>query len=100
MIRQVIFRPEAGRRRGQDCSLVEERSPGLGEELIDEILLAAERAGQNPDLFRIIRAEGEVRGILTGRFPYRIFFSVLGETLFVHAILHGAQHDRRWHERM
>src|SRR5437879_2313463 len=44
-------------------------------------------------LFRIVRRDGNVRRVLTRRFPYRIFFSVVGETLYVHAVLHGARHD-------
>jgi hypothetical protein len=38
--------------------------------------------------------------VLASRFPYRIFFSVVGETLYVHAVLHSARHDRRWIERL
>lgn len=72
----------------------------LGDALIDEVLAATDRAARNPDLFRIVRARGEVRRALTDRFPYRIFFSVISETLYVHAVLHGAQHDRRWRERL
>jgi toxin ParE1/3/4 len=74
--------------------------PGLGDELIDEILAAADRARQNPELFRTVHRHGKIRRVLTNRFPYRIFFSVVGETLYVHAVLHGARHDRRWIERL
>ena len=73
---------------------------GLGEQLIDEILKATRRAQDDPKLFRIIHRDGEVRRALTNRFPYRIFFSVVGDTLYVHAVLHGAHHDRRWTERL
>jgi plasmid stabilization system protein ParE len=68
--------------------------------LIDEILAATSRASNNPELFRIIHREGNVRRVLTNRFPYRIFFSVVGGTLYVHAVLHGARHDRRWIEHL
>lgn len=100
MIRQLIFRPEAVEDVAKAAGWYEERAAGLGEDLIDEILVATNRAACNPDLFRIIRAEGEVRRVLTERFPYRIFFSVVGQTLYVQAVIHGAQHDRRWRERM
>ena len=76
------------------------RQPGLGEELIDKMLRAIHRAAANPELLRIVRRNGEIRRVLTERFPYRIFFSVVADTLYVHAILHGAQHDRRWKTRM
>ncbi|HEX8280426.1 MAG TPA: hypothetical protein VF551_03535 [Chthoniobacterales bacterium] len=68
--------------------------------MIEEVVIAAERAARNPELFRIIRAQGEVRRVLTEWFPYRISFSQLKEILYVHAVLHAAQHDRRWRERL
>jgi toxin ParE1/3/4 len=95
----VIFRPQAVEDVIEAAAWYEAHAPGLGEQLIDEILSATHRAQENPELFRIVRREGNVRRVLTKRFPYRIFFSVVGETLYVHAVLHGARHDRRWTER-
>ncbi len=40
-----------------------------------------------------------MRRALTERFPDRVIFSVIDETLYVHAVLHGARHDRQWRER-
>ena len=96
----VIFRPQAVEDAIEAAAWYEAHAPGLGEQLIDEILTATHRAQENPELFRIVRGEGNVRRVLTKRFPYRIFFSVVGETLYVHAVLHGARHDRRWTERL
>ncbi len=96
----VIFRPQAVEDVVEAAAWYETHAPGLGEQLIDEILTATHRAQENPELFRIVRREDNVRRVLTKRFPYRIFFSVAGETLYVHAVLHGARHDRRWTERL
>ena len=96
----VIFRPQAVEDVIEAAAWYEAHAPGLGEQLIDEILTATRRAQENPELFRIVRREANLRRVLTRRFPYRIFFSVLGETLYVHAVLHGARHDRRWTERL
>jgi plasmid stabilization system protein ParE len=100
MIRQIIFRPAAVDDVVEAAAWYEAHSSGLGEELIDEILRATNRAGANPELFGIVRSDGQVRRVLTERFPYRIFFSVVSDTLYVHAVLHGARHDRRWMERL
>ena len=100
MIQQIIVRPPAVEDVVDAAAWYEAHAQGLGEELIDEILLALRRAVSNPELFRVVRRAGEVRRILTERFPYRIFFSVVGSTLYVHAVLHGARHDRRWIERV
>ena len=96
----VIFRPQAVEDVIGAAAWCEAHAPRLGEQLIDEILTATHRAQENPELFRIVRREGNVRRVLTKRFPYRIFFSVVGEALYVHAVLHGARHDRRWTERL
>jgi plasmid stabilization system protein ParE len=96
----VIFRPLAADDIVEAAAWYEGHSPGLGEELVDEILNAARRAGQNSELYRIVHRDGNVRRVLTNRFPYRIFFSVVGEKLFVHAVLHAARHDRRWMRRL
>jgi plasmid stabilization system protein ParE len=100
MIQTVIFRPQAVEDVVGAVGWYEAHAPGLGEQLIDEILRATRRAQDNPELFRIVHRDGNVRRVLTNRFPYRIFFSVVGETLYVHAVLHGARHDRRWRERL
>lgn len=100
MIQRVIFRPAAVEDVVNAAAWYEEQSAGLGEELIGEIVHATGRAAANPELFRIVRADGEVRRVLTERFPYRVFFSATTHTLHVHAVLHGAQHDRRWRERL
>ena len=100
MIRQIIVRGPAVEDVVDAAAWYEAHAPGLGEELIDEILRALYRARDNPELFHVVRRDGDVRRVLTNRFPYRIFFSAGGETLYVHAVLHGARHDRRWTERL
>jgi toxin ParE1/3/4 len=100
MIQKVIFRQPAVEDVVEAAAWYEAHGPGLGEKLIDEILKATQRAQDAPELFRIVHRDGEVRRVLINRFPYRVFFSVVGETLYVHAVLHGARHDRRWTERL
>ena len=96
----VIFRPAAVEDLVAAVAWYETQAAGLGEDLIDEILAAVRRAQQNPELFRVVHRGASIRRVLTNRFPYRIFFSVVGETLYVHAILHAARHDRRWTDRL
>jgi plasmid stabilization system protein ParE len=100
MIRRVIIRPPALADIADAATWYEAQQPGLGEELVDEIIRAIRRAEANPALFRVIRSRGKIRRVLTERFPYRIFFSVNDSTLYVHAVLHGARHDRHWKGRL
>jgi plasmid stabilization system protein ParE len=100
MIQEVIFRPAAVEDLVAAAGWYETHATGLGEDLVEEISAAVSRARGNPELFRIVHHDGSIRRVLANRFPYRIFFSVIGETLYVHAILHGARHDRRWTNRL
>ena len=99
MIRRVIVRPLAVEDIATAATWYEEQSPGLGTDLVDELIRAIRRAQESPDLFRILRPRDGMRRVLTERFPYRIFFSVVADTLHVHAVLHGARHDRHWRLR-
>ena len=37
---------------------------------------------------------------MTKRFPYLIFFSLKGDAVLVHAVLHGHRDDRHWKDRL
>jgi len=99
MIRRVVVRPLAVEDIASAVAWYDAQSPGLGAGLADEIIRAIRRAQEAPELFRIIRPRDGMRRVLTERFPYRVFFTVVDETLHVHAVLHGAQHDRHWRGR-
>lgn len=99
MIRRVIIRPPAVEDIADAATWYEDQSPGLGGELTDEVIRAIRRAQESPDLFRILRPRDGLRRVLTERFPYSVFFSVVADTIYVHAVLHGARHDRHWQRR-
>ena len=77
-----------------------QRQAGLGEKFLREVDQAIARILENPLAFPVIRRRHEVRRVLTQRFPYRIFFSLKGDTLVVHAVLHGHRDDRHWKDRL
>ena len=78
----------------------DQRERGLGEKFLRAVDQAIARALENPLAFAIIRRRHEVRRVLTQRFPYRIFFSLEGDTIVVHAVLHGHRDDRHWRDRL
>ena len=99
MIQRVIVRPLAVEDIADAATWYEDQRPGLGDELVDEVINAIRRAQESPTRFRIVRPSDGLRRALTGRFPDRVFFSVVAETLQVHAVLHSARHDRHWQRR-
>ena len=93
MIRRVIVRPLAVEDIADAATWYEEQRPGLGDELVDEVITAIRRAQESPNRFRMVRPSDGMRRVLIERFPYRVFFSIVGEALHVHAVLHSARHD-------
>ena len=49
---------------------------GLGQEFLTELQTALDSAVANPRQYPRLRRKPEVRRVLTGRFPYRVFFVV------------------------
>ena len=75
----------------------EERSPGLGDDFIDEferqvLLLAA-----TPEKWMIVA--GTIRRCLMRRFPYTIFFHCVGERIRITVVKHQRRHPDFGRER-
>jgi toxin ParE1/3/4 len=95
MSRRLIVRPEAEADITDAAIWYESRDPGLGVELISEIQTAITRALKDPELFPLLRESPAVRRVLTGRFPYRVFFIERpGRISRIRGVLHGARHGR------
>ena len=85
----VTIRPKAkdDLRRAHDW--YEKRCAGLGDEFLADHAEALLRLEAYPERFPIY-----YRGfhrVLTHRFPYKIFFRIVGQNIIVFRILHGAQ---------
>jgi plasmid stabilization system protein ParE len=96
MTYKLIIRPEAEGDIEQAALWYEKQRAGLGEEFLNEMDAAIQRAAANPRLYPRFRRSPEVRRVLTDRFPYRIFFVVRPDAVVVFRVLHGARHDREW----
>ena len=97
MIQRVIVRPLAVEDIASAATWDGEQCAGLGAEVLTEGSRVIRCAQASPGHFRILRPRDGMRRVLTERFPYRIFFSIVAETLHVHAVLHSARHDRHQH---
>jgi toxin ParE1/3/4 len=85
----VTIRPKASTdlRRAHDW--YEERCPGLGDEFLADHAEAILRLEADPERFPLYYRG--FRRVLTHRFPYKIFFHIVGRDIIIVCILHGAQ---------
>jgi len=73
------------------------KKPGLGSEFAGEVRKAIERILQFPKAW--VSVSANVRRCQINRFPYGVFYSLMGETVIVVAVLHGRREPRVWQAR-
>ena len=96
MTRRVVVRPQAEDEVLEIRQWYEARREGLGREFgvaVDELVA---RITTNPLAFQ--RAHNETRRAVLTRFPYALYFRILGEEIVVQAV-HGRQDPSRWRAR-
>ena len=68
-----------------------ERSPGLGDQFVNEFETQVLRIAARPERWMVVR--DDVRRALMRRFPYSIFFRILdGDSIRITVIKHHRQH--------
>ena len=76
------------------CEWYNARSPGLGDEFLDQISTAMKDLSVQP--LRQPLYFGNFRRIILRRFPYKVFYQVIGEKVVVFRVLHARQdHHKR-----
>jgi toxin ParE1/3/4 len=77
----------------------ENRQPGLGAALIAEFEHALGLALDRPHTWRLVHPAG-IRRIGLSRFPYAIFFRVVGDALQITAVAHHRKRPGYWLSRI
>lgn len=75
----------------------EAQCPGLGHQLLDEVLTIFSSISEMPLSCQIVHRN--TRRALVHRFPFCIYYRVEGNTIVVVAIMHGSRNPRRWKSR-
>lgn len=76
----------------------EEREPGLGQALIDQIDAALQRIEQGPERYPIVYRQ--LRRTLPRRFPYAIYFLQDSNDIIVFAVLHQRRDQKILDDRL
>jgi len=95
---RAIFHRLAERELREAVDYYDERSPGLGGELLTEIRQATLLLSRHPKLAP--RTHGRLRGFILPRFPYTILYRPLANgDLRILAIAHHKRRPKYWIDR-
>jgi plasmid stabilization system protein ParE len=94
---KIVIRPEAEADILEAYSWYERQEVGLGEDLIEIIDEALSDLAKRPVSFPILF--GITRRMVLRRFPYSIFFTVIGDVVTVTSCAHHKRHPRVWMSR-
>jgi len=90
---RLVMRPRARADIRAAGRWYEKRRSGLGSQFLIEIEKATQSLLEGPQ--RHPECYLDYRRVLTGRFPYKIFYRIEGEEIIVHSVLHAKQDHRR-----
>ncbi|HYO14653.1 MAG TPA: type II toxin-antitoxin system RelE/ParE family toxin [Thermoanaerobaculia bacterium] len=86
-----IYRPAAADDIDRAYARYEEERRGLGEEFLAEVTATAKLVVERP--------EAQTRRALVHRFPYGLFYRVLGDTVVFVACFHTSRNPALWARR-
>ncbi len=89
----VFLRPRAEQDLAEARDWYEQRSSGLGDSFLDSAAEALRELAQNPERHRFYF--GKFRRVLFQRFPYKLFFQVIGQRVIIFRVLHAKQNHSR-----
>lgn len=94
---RIEHHPEAYLELIEASSFYEQRSEGLGEALIEAVEAAVLRIRDDPLLFPVTYRDR--RRCPVNRFPYSVFYRLIGDTIRVLGIRHHRQEPESWTHR-
>jgi toxin ParE1/3/4 len=100
--RQIRLAPEAVAEAREASRWYEERSPGIGAALLDEVATAVADLSRWPGAGGLIEGvlfDGEVRRVPVGRFPYHLVYTFTDDDVHVLAVAHDRREQGYWASR-
>ncbi|MBI1736151.1 MAG: type II toxin-antitoxin system RelE/ParE family toxin [Candidatus Rokubacteria bacterium] len=97
MKRRLVVRPEAHTELLDARAWYEGQRPGLGTEFVAAVDSVFAALLDHP--LACPRVHGDIRRAVVPRFPYGIYFRVVGDDVRVLAVMHGRRLPRRWRSR-
>lgn len=89
MTQCVLVRPEAEHDLAAARDWYDEKRAGLGDEFLDAVGIAMRQLSSDPERERLYYRN--FRRVLLQRFPYKIFYQIIGEHIVIFRVLHAKQ---------
>lgn len=94
---KLLIRPYVERDLDAAAIWYEERQPGLREDFVEEVGAALSRIQGNPRLYPIVHLD--IHRAPVRRFPFGVFYALVGDEIHVLAVVHDARHPSVWRRR-
>ena len=94
---EIRVRPRARRDLEEAARWYETQSAGLGGEFLDEVRDSCSRISEQPSLYPEVHRA--TRRALLHRFPFGVFYRIVGDVIAVVAVMHSSRHPHRWMSR-
>jgi plasmid stabilization system protein ParE len=85
----LLVRPEAERDLAAACDWYERKRVGLSDEFLDCVVESMRVLEQEPELARLYYRN--FRRVRLRRFPYKVFYQVIGGRVVIFRVLHAKQ---------
>jgi plasmid stabilization system protein ParE len=95
---KIVFHPEAREELMESARFFEEKTPGLGWDLITAVEQAAHRLTKFPELGAVER--GNIRKCLVRGFPFTLLYEVNPDYIFIAAVMHQHRSPGYWTKRV
>ncbi|HVS11496.1 MAG TPA: type II toxin-antitoxin system RelE/ParE family toxin [Planctomycetota bacterium] len=93
----LVVRPAAAADLEEGFVWYEGQRTGLGDEFLDAVGQVFSAVLESPRRYRVVHRE--TRRAHLRRFPYSVFYRIVGEDVVVVACFHGSRNPRRWEGR-
>ena len=97
---KLVVRPEVDADLQVTEEWYEEQQAGLGNEFLRDVIATINRIALNPLIYRVRYRRRPVRWAYTRRFPYRVVFHIVDDTVVIDTVIHTARHNRVWRQRV
>lgn len=95
----IRFRPAAARELVADFRYYERHYPGRGRRFVAAVDATLAKVEATPDRYAILY-EPDIRSAKVPRFPYRVVYVVVYDTIDVAAVAHAKRRPAYWRRRL